>query len=66
MYRASLTGEHLGWVIHKSESTFALVHRVQVDPTRGPVVIIDQEVWEVDETDDVYLTEEAAREAYYR
>ena len=64
-YRASLTGERLGWVIYKCSNSFSPVHRVLVDLEHGPVIIVGDDVLEVDPEDDVFATEEQAREAYF-
>jgi hypothetical protein len=65
-YRQALSGERIGWVIFKHPSSFSPVHSVQFDPESGPVIVIYDEVWEVDpETDDVFATEDAARDKYW-
>lgn len=66
LYRRACTGEKLGWVIHLSDMTFVRVHRILYHPVDGPVIIIADEVLEVDpDREDVYPTENAAKEAYY-
>ena len=65
-YRAELTGEKLGWVIFRSDRTFAPVHRVLMHPEDGPVLIIMGDVLEIDpDAVDVFPTEDAARDAIY-
>ena len=64
-YRSKLTGERLGWVAFRSQASFALVHRVEIDPEEGPVILVGDEVYEIDCEDAVYPSDEAAREAYY-
>jgi hypothetical protein len=66
LYRRECTGEKLGWVIFICDMTYARVHRVLSHPVDGPVIIINDEVFEVDpDLADVYPTENAAKEAYY-
>lgn len=64
-YRASLTGERLGWVLFDAPSSFRHEHAVLVDPEQGPVAILGDEVWEIDLNDTIYPTETAARETYW-
>lgn len=64
-YRDQLTGEFLGWVIYSAPGSFVPVHRVHMHPTDGPVLLIGDEVYEVDENADVYGTEDEARDAYW-
>jgi hypothetical protein len=64
-WRATLTGERLGWAVFKHENEFSPVHRVLSDPLNGPVVLVDDEVHEVEEDDEVRATREEALDAYY-
>lgn len=65
-YRATLTREDLGFVLYASERNFRPVHRVLSDPENGPVIIINNEVFEVDpEGDEVYRDDLTAMDAYY-
>lgn len=66
VYRSSCTGERLGWVIKQHPGCFSPTHRVHFHPEDGPVVILYDEVWEVDpDTDDVFASEDEAREKFW-
>lgn len=65
-YRATLTNEFLGWVIFEHPASYVPVHRVRMDPTTGPVIIVGDEVYEVDpDTVEIFLTEDEARDVYW-
>lgn len=66
-YRRECTGEKLGWVIYESGRTFVKAHRIHFHPEDGPVLLIDDEVLEIDpDAQEVYRTEDDAKEAYYK
>jgi len=64
-YRSTLIGECLGWALFSSVNSFSYIHRVLVDPEAGPVIVVADEVLEVDADDEVFATDEAARDAYW-
>jgi len=63
-YRHSL-GERLGWALYRSLMSFSPSHEVRHDPEAGPVIIVADEVFEVDEGDQVFPSDEEAREAFW-
>ncbi len=65
-YEKTLTGEKLGWVIQRSPKVFSPVHLVLCDPLVGPVIMLDDEAWELDpDTTDVFETRAEALAAYF-
>lgn len=65
-YRSRLTGERLGWAIFSHPSSYSPVHHIHMDPQAGPVIIVYDEVYEVDpDIDQVYATEDIARDKYW-
>lgn len=56
----NLTGEKLGYVIYRSDRTYACIHQVQVDELQGPVIVIAGEAIEVGEEWLVFATREEA------
>lgn len=63
-YRSSL-GERLGWAIFRSFNTFSPVHAVRHDREEGPVAIIADDVFLVEEEDSVYPSETEARDVFW-
>ena len=64
-YRSELTGERLGWTIHKTPAAFKPAHCVLMHPEDGPVIIIAEEVFEVPEDAELFADEDSAADAYW-
>lgn len=66
-YRHECSPEKIGWVIFKTDLTFCIVHRIYLHPEDGPVVMIFDTVWEIDPDQyEIYVDEDAAKDAYYK
>lgn len=64
-WRATLGGDRLGFAVFKHPHEFSPAHRVLFDPLIGPVILVDDEVYEVEDDDEVHTTREGAMDAYY-
>lgn len=67
-YRSGLSGEKLGWAVyHAPELAFRPVHRIEYHKEDGPVIILNDSVFEIDpDTDQVFRTDDEAMDAHYK